>query len=190
MIRQIEDGGLAGRSAVLDRQLVLLRERVDDLYVELTGVALLTVGSDVAESDPIRRSLLGVPDDGVEALEAAVQCVRAVIDRELIALPVEAEAALGYAIGIAATDGTEVGFFAIEILLEAVVSDDDIRPARAARNDEGDELGALVDEVCFGALLIGEAVEAYLLAVDDPLEGLRVELCFVAHSKCSLLLVY
>ena len=70
------------------------------------------------------------------------------------------------------------------------MSDDDVRPARAARDDEGDELSALVDEVCFGALLIGEAVEAYLLAVDDPLEGLGVELCFVAHSKCSLLLVY
>ena len=62
VIRQIENGGLAGGSAVLDRQLVLLRECIDDLYVELPGVALLAVGSDVAEGDLIRRSLLGVPD--------------------------------------------------------------------------------------------------------------------------------
>ena len=103
--------------------------------MELPGVALLAVGSDVAEGDLLRRSLLGVPEDGVEALEPPVQCVGTVIDRELIALPVEAEAALGYAVGIAATDGTEVGFFAIEILLEAVVPDDDIRPTRAARDD-------------------------------------------------------
>src|SRR5207249_7896722 len=63
---------------------------------------------DVGEADAPIVDLLGVPDAEVAA-PAAVQVIGAVVHGQLVFLPVQREAALRDAVGVAADDGTVRG---------------------------------------------------------------------------------
>ena len=73
-----------------------------------------------------RSQLFAIPDDGIEALESTVQAVRPIIDGELIARAIDGEVTSSDTIRIAPADSTEVGFFAVDIFVETVVTEDDV----------------------------------------------------------------
>ena len=85
----------------------------------------------------------------------------------------------GDTIRIAPADSTEVGFFAVDIFVETVVTEDDVCITCAAGDYERDELSTLVDEVCFGSCLINQSVELDGFTVYDPTEGLMGEPGFI-----------
>ena len=73
--------------------------------VELAGIAFFAVGAGVA-SARARPSAHrpGLPDDFVEALDAAVEVVGGVVGGEGVFLAVEGELALGDAVAVAADE--------------------------------------------------------------------------------------
>ena len=115
-----------------------------------------------------------------------MEAVGAVVDGKLIADTIDGEVTTSDAVSIATTNRAEVGFFAVDIFVEAIVSEDNIRIATTAGDYEGDELSTLVDEVCFGSCLISKRVELDGLAVDDPTEGLGREPGFVLLHSCNV----
>ena len=120
-----------------------------------------------------------IPHLGVKAFLSSVQRVGAVVDGKLIADTIDGEVTTSDAVSIATANCAEVSFFAVDIFVEAVVSEDDIRIATTAGDYEGDELSTLVDEVCFGSCLIDQSVELDGFTVYDSTEGLMGEPGFI-----------
>ena len=126
MIGEVHYRRTRSRSLVFDAELAFIGECVDDTNSEFAWVALFAVGGGIGEGDLVRSQLFAIPDDGIEALESTVQAVRAIIDRELIACAIDGEVTSGDTIRIAPADSTEVGFFAVDIFVETVVTEDDV----------------------------------------------------------------
>ena len=159
MIGEVHYRRTRSRSLVFDAELAFIGERVDDTYSEFARVTFFAVGGSVGKGDFVRCKLFAIPDDGIEALESTVQAVRPIIDGELIACAIDGEVTSGNTIRIAPTDSTEVGFFAVDIFVKTVVTEDDVCITCAAGDYERDELSTLVDEVRFGSCLINQSVE-------------------------------
>src|SRR6185312_50477 len=87
VVAEVDDGGLVGGGAVVDVQLVAGLERVGGGGGERSGIALVAVGADVAQRHAgfgRLHHLHHLPHHLVEALGAAVQRVRAVVEGEPI----------------------------------------------------------------------------------------------------------
>ncbi len=113
VVRQVEDRRLAvDGGAVLDPQVVLTREHVRHVDAQRSGVALLAVRARVVELQPdaavVRRDDGRGPDLVVEPVDAAVERVRRVVDRQVVRHPVEGERALGDPVRVAADDRPEI----------------------------------------------------------------------------------
>ena len=111
VVGEVDDRGLVRRRGVVHLEVVALVERVVDLHLQRAGIAALAVGararhlqSDLAAA----RERLSVPDALVEALEPAVQAVRAVVDVELVRRAVERELRGADPVAVAADDRAEV----------------------------------------------------------------------------------
>ena len=108
---QVRHSLSVGGGLILHLEFIVVGQAVGDLVGELAGIALFAVGAHVREDGAdgvLRLDRLGLPDDLVESLQAAVQVVGAVVDGQRIFLAVEGELALGDAVGVAADGGAEV----------------------------------------------------------------------------------
>src|SRR5581483_12479712 len=87
VVGEVDDRGPVRRRAVVDRQPVVVVQRVHHVGGERAGVAHLAVGADVAEPEAdavLTGGLGGVPDLLIEAGGAAVQAVAVVVDRQVV----------------------------------------------------------------------------------------------------------
>ena len=112
-------------------------QRVGDVDCEVAGVALLAVGAGPGEADADGVGLADLrrlPDVLVEAADAAVERVRAVVGRELVRSAVDREPAAGDPVGVAADEGAEVG---LDVVLDVVVE------GAEAESDVGDPAGTV-----------------------------------------------
>lgn len=106
MVREIADRVGIRDGLVADRELIVVRQRVEHVYRHVAGVAALTIGCVIGELHALVR-LLRRPEFLMEALEAAVDVVlvvRARIEVELIRLAVNRHLAAGNAVGMAADE--------------------------------------------------------------------------------------
>ena len=110
--------------------------------LQRAGVAFLAVGAAVGEGDagksrPLDR--LGPPHDLVESADAAVQVIGAVVRGQPVLDAVQAEPALGDAVGVAADGRAEAGM-APEVVRERLQREGDVgHPAAAVGDlDRGD----------------------------------------------------
>ena len=89
---------------------------------------------------PSRSNGSRVPDYLVEALDAAVQMVRAVVGRERVRLAVERELALRDPVAVAADDRAEVRASVVDVVVERVEAEDDVvELAAAVRHAQRDD---------------------------------------------------
>ncbi len=132
--------GLSVCAAYWMRSSFAVCQGVGDGDLQVAGEVLLAVRAEAREADggrlvwPITwavQSLL------IEALQAAVEGVGGVVDRELIGLAVEGETALGDAVAVPADEGAEIGGL-VEVRLDGAEAEGHIGelpafdPARAA----------------------------------------------------------
>ena len=103
---------------------------------------------------------------------AAVQVIGAVVDGELIFLPVQREAALGDTVGEAADDGAERSSPG-HVLVDALVAEHHVTElAVLVRHQDLDDLGALVGDLHHHARAVLQRVEIGGLTVDLLLKRL------------------
>ena len=119
-----------------------LVKRVGHRGGERAGIALVAVGADVGEDNAGGVGgfdRLGLPNQLVESLDAAVQMVRAVVRGQLVFDAVEGELSLGDAIGEAADGRTEAGM-ALEVVGQRIERERDVGQLAVAvgRFDGGD----------------------------------------------------
>ena len=150
VVGDVDDGRLVGRGAVGNRQLVLLVQGVGRRGGQGSRVALVAVRADIAQGDRGRRARLGVqdlPDDLVEALNAAVQGRDAVVvEGQLVGLAVQAETALTDAVGETADRGAEIAGV-LGVGGGVGEAEDDVGAlAVAARCDQRLQRGAIGDD--------------------------------------------
>ncbi len=92
----------------------------------MPGESLFAVLANVGQLDPVFDLFAG-PHLFVESDQAAVQCVVAVVLRNVIGLAIERECAAREAVGVTANNGTHVGLVAGgDVAVEAVETLNDI----------------------------------------------------------------
>src|SRR5215211_4066779 len=166
VVGQVDDRGGVGGRLVAHAQGVAVVEGVGDGGVQGARVVLLAVGADPVEPDPHEPAALdhaGLPDPLVEADVAAVQMVGRVVDGQLVVDPVEGEAALVDAVGVAAGDAAEVGVARAEVALQGREPEGDVGPpALAVGHPQRLDGPAVGDQLHLHTAGVGEGV-----AVDD-----------------------
>ena len=184
LVRQVQRRGLVGRRRVVDLQRVVGGDGEGDGGREGAGVALLAVLARVGHLDrgPLGRvDRLGLPDDAVEALDAPVQGVGRVVDRQRIRLAVERELPLGDPVGHPAHRGAEVGVLA-QVAVERVEPERHVGdlpvPVRGLDRDDGRAVGghlhgdlAVPERVEVDGLAVLRLAEAHLAQPLDVAEG-------------------
>src|SRR6476620_9648059 len=178
VVGQVDDGRRVGGGAVVDAERAGGGQTVGDVDCEVARVALLAIraGPGEADSDGIGLAdLSGGPDVLVEAADAAVERIWAVVERDLDSCAVDREPAAGDPVGVAADEGAEVG---LAVVLDVVVE------GGKAESDVGDSAGAVgnadgLDDAAEGKerdldSTVGKGVDVNRYAVDCA-EWLGVE---------------
>ena len=98
VVCQVDNGLLVGGCQILDDQLVLVGEGELNRYIELASEAFLTIAGDAMQGLRTGTHLTGIPNLGIETLEAAVQVVGTVVDGQLIILAIQGELTLADAV--------------------------------------------------------------------------------------------
>src|ERR1035441_2731726 len=125
MIGQVNGRGFVSRGGIVKAQLVGIGQGHRDGDGKRPGVAFFSVGTDVSE--PYRHAGLrfGLPNYLVEALEPAVEVIRAVLGRERVGLAVKCEAALGNAVSHPPNSAAEIRV-PLQVLLKVVETQHDV----------------------------------------------------------------
>ncbi|VVT19327.1 hypothetical protein SPHINGO391_460096 [Sphingomonas aurantiaca] len=128
VVGHVDDRRLVGLRVIADAEIAGFVERVRHRDVKRAGIARIAVGAAMAEHQRRGGAALGRddrPGDLVEAVAAAVQRIGLVVERELIGLAVEREAATRDPVGVAADrHAEEVGM--IDIGSEVVIAEHDV----------------------------------------------------------------
>ena len=129
--------------------------RVGDFDFEVARIPLLAVFAQIAVSDADAFSILeflGLPELFVEAVDSAMQGVRAVILGQSIFHAVEGECSVGDPVGVPPDDGAEVGGI-LQIPVNFVVAEDNVaQVAVLVRHSQRHNNAAVVDCAYFEAL--------------------------------------
>jgi hypothetical protein len=175
VVRQVDQGRPIGGRAVLYSEPARFIEAVCGRHLQRARIILVAVRADISQRDAGER-MLGrvddVPMDLVEAGAAAVKRVRAIIDRQLVGLPVQLEASVGDTVGDPANGRTEI-FGAGEIAFQRRIAERHVRhPAIAVGHDHRLDRGAERQDAYrhagrvgqgdrFGFRAIGQAAERF-----------------------------
>ena len=178
VVRQVDDRRPARRRAVVDAPFVRRGERVAHGHVEPAGVVLVAVVARQRELERdaavgLCRQTLDRPPALAEAARPAVQCVDAVVQRQLMRLSFEHEAAGGDAVAVASDERAEVRV-ALDIVREVVEAEHDVRAAAGAvRAVQGGDDAAEVDRAQHQAATVVERVLVHRTAVRQMAEEAR-----------------
>ena len=171
---------------IADVEGVVLQEAIGHLHLQLAGEALLTIEGDVAEYERGIVHLLGIPDTEVEARGPAVETIGTVIDPEAVGLVIKRKLPLRDPIAVATDDGAEVLLLRPEIVVEAVVSEDDVHRLAVPVGDEQlDDLAAIVGHQHLHPGTIGEVIEMGGMTAEVAVKALcvyRDRLSIIVHT--------
>ena len=177
----------SGRARLIaDVEGIVLQEAIGHLHLQLAGEALLTICRGVAEYERGGVPLLGVPDPEVEARGSAVETIGTVIDPQAIGLVIKRKLPLRDPIAVATDDGAEVLLLRPEIVVEAVVPEDDIyRLALAVGNQQLDYFAAIVGHPHLHPSTIGEVIEMGRMTAEVAVKAhcvYRDRLSIIVHT--------
>ena len=128
VLREVHRRRLVRSGVVIDGELVVVGERVGDGRRQRAGIAFLAVPARVGEHEAYAlRAVEGRdrPVHLVEAPDAAVECVGAVVRDERVPHGVEREGRLGDAVAVAADDRAEVRRL-FQVAGKVVVAENDV----------------------------------------------------------------
>ena len=108
MIGEIYNGVLIGCGKIVKTQRSVLAQRVGDADLQISGVALLAVGTQSAEGDGAVAGYFSPPHTVAEADLAAVQVVRTVVYEQFVVFAVQREFSGFYAVAESAYHGAHV----------------------------------------------------------------------------------
>ena len=151
----------SGRARLIaDVEGIVLQEAIGHLHLQLAGEALLAICRGVPQHERGVIPLLGLPDPEVEARGSAVETIGTVIDPQAIGLVIKRKLPLRDPIAVTTDDGAEVLLLRPEVVVEAVVSEDDIhRLAIPIGYQQLDDLAAVVGHQHLHPGTIGEVIE-------------------------------
>ena len=158
VVGEVQDGIPVADGAVGDLQLVLGGEPVGHRCVQRAGISLLPVRADIAELHAALR-FTRLPELRVEAAEAPVQGVGAVVGGERAGFAVQGKARAPQPVGVAPAGGAEI-FPPLEVVRGAVEAEHDVPDGPVPSGDAaGDQARAEVAERNRGAGIVGKGVE-------------------------------
>src|SRR6266850_1046112 len=168
MVGEIDDRVLIGRGGVVDSQFVLVGQGVDHLGSQVSRKALFTIRAEVCQFHRLPMAagnIFGRPQTFVESLQSAVQCVVAVVLRDVVSNAIQNEFSVCDAIGVATYDGAEECFVG-QVAVQLVVAQDHIvELAASVGYFEGDDDAAKVGDGGFHPVVVGQSVEIDRLPV-------------------------
>eukprot|EP00425_Heterocapsa_triquetra_P044236 CAMPEP_0195078824 /NCGR_PEP_ID=MMETSP0448-20130528/20910_1 /TAXON_ID=66468 /ORGANISM="Heterocapsa triquestra, Strain CCMP 448" /LENGTH=374 /DNA_ID=CAMNT_0040111589 /DNA_START=212 /DNA_END=1334 /DNA_ORIENTATION=- len=146
MVGQADDRGLVSGALVAEVQLTV-NHLICDAHNCLARVALVTVRRYILQRHRRVRFGRQVERLAPEALDSAMQVVRAVVRLELVALAVKLELGTGDPVGTTAHDRAEVGLAIVRVPLERLITHQHIDPLTPHQDAGGDERAAQAADV-------------------------------------------
>ena len=191
VVSQIDHGFLVGGGGVFDLQRVCIRPGIRDGDFQISGKAFFAVFAEVGKLKQLAVFLgksFGCPYRFVEALDAAVQAVLAVVFRKRVGLAVQHKLRMADAVSVAANQRAEITFV-IHVPVDSIVTEDHVGElAAAVRNLERDDCPAIVRDGDFRSVLIREHKKIGRLAIRSFPKGFfscRTRLRFCASRRQS-----
>ena len=126
MVGEVAERQLVGCSLVVETNLIVVGQLVAHLNLEGAGEAFFAIGAGIAENESLIVDLLGIPNDLVESLGAAMQAVGAIVECELIFFATESELGTSDAIAITADGSAEGWLGTINKTVDAVHAQYDV----------------------------------------------------------------
>ncbi len=143
--------GLSVVAEVLDDELVRVGDRVGDASGERSRIALVPVRAGMREYNGRSARVvhdLRAPDRLVESLHTAVEVIGAVVERQVVRLPVDHNPPAGDPVAISADHGSEVAGLR-QVAIQVLVTDHDVveapLPVRHLDRHEDDPVGDCPD---------------------------------------------
>ena len=173
MVRHVHHGRFVGSGLVVDAELVVGRERVGHLDIQVAREPVLSVGMEVMQHEFVVRGRYHVPYHAVYAQEPAVQRLPVIVHRQGVFRAVEREVPLCDAVGVGAYHGAEEPFArVVYVAADVFVAQYDVLVAAFAVGcPERYDAGAVIGDL-HGDVARMERVECDGFAVDGGLECL------------------
>src|SRR5215203_4200999 len=159
MISKIYDRVLVSRRAILDFQLIRIKQTVSDLRSDIAGVSLFAVSAQIRKMQNGSVSFARGPNAFVESIKPAVQMIEAVICFELIIASVQRKSTHADAVRMTSVQTSKIKRIP-DVLIERLKPEDDIAQRTIAiGNLERSNRAAVIDDSDFNARAIRECVE-------------------------------
>ncbi len=185
VVSHIDDSRSVGLSLIADVDGVVVGQSHCHVASDVTREALFAVRSAVGQLQSLLVNLLAVIDAVLEALWTAMQTVAEVIQRQLILLAVQREAAVSNAVSVATDRGTEVRGL-IDIVLNAVEAEHHIlHSALLVGHEDRDDTSAEVSHADLHPIHVLQGKEIRLFTIH-----FRLEVSLVESRSCQYRLLW
>lgn len=168
VVGEVDDGVFVCGGREVHAQGVFIGEGVNRRDGEIAGVAFFAILGDIGQFQG--RAFaggdgLGVPEDLVEAFQAAVQGIDAVVNSAGVFLAVEGVLAFGDAVAEASDESAEIGAF-LEVASQIVIAQGDVGVVAVfIRRSEGNNEAAVVGNAGLAAFGIGQCINISFLTI-------------------------
>ena len=127
VIGQVDYSSFVSCGTIFDYQCIFFFfQAINHFNLQIAGETFFAVGWNIIELDYIFSQLVGIPNAGVKTGRSSVQGVGSVVDGELVLFSVQCEFSFGDAVAIASDSSAEEGFRAVDNVVYAVVSEDNV----------------------------------------------------------------
>ena len=186
VLRQVTGRGFVGGGQIFDDQLVVVRQFVRYLNLQVSWITLFHVLGQIAQfqaAPAVANNGLGVPNDLVETDHAAVQVVFVVVFGQRVCFVSDGELTFGDSVAVTPDDRAEVGLVdRVDIVFHTIVAKRDIAHlAVSVGHDDGSDGRAVVGDLDRHARLVGQCVELDTVEVVDRGFGQRAT--FAKHGR-------
>ena len=127
MVRQVHNSRLVCRSFVFDIDSIVIRQRICNLQVQVSGETGFTVFGEICQFHTLAVYLFGIPNNRMVTIRPTMQAMPVVILRELVFNAVQREFTISDTVPVTTDQPAVVIVWIVHILLDIIVSQDDIR---------------------------------------------------------------
>ena len=127
VISQVDYSSFVRCGTIFDNQCIFFFfQAINHFNLQVARETFFAVGWDIIELDYIFSQLIGIPDAGVKTGGSSVQGVGSVIDSELMLFSIQSEFSFGDTVAVASDSSAEEWFRAVDNVVYAVVSEDNV----------------------------------------------------------------
>ena len=127
MVRQVHDSRFVRCSFVFDIDGIVIRQCVCDFQVQISGETGFTIFGEIRQFHTLVIYLFGIPNNRMITFRTTMQAMSVVILRKLVLNTIQRKLAICNTVSITTDQPAVVIVWIVHILLDIIVSQDDIR---------------------------------------------------------------